>query len=442
MRASGAVALLVAARCFVEAVTFAALAAIAHAGTAGRGALPVLPTVLALFGAGLLLATILREAGTERRSATVLVLTLAASAAWGLSLPMNDPDGLAVLSRVVVFGILGEAFLWRVLTIARGALRWTDARNAAPVSAIAIAIAVIGPWNVDRDAFPALALLIVAVSGLALSLARTTEELALARGTGGGVRASTATGATVVLALVAIAAAALVPSAQDALSAFGTFVGPIAERVLYLLILPFAYLAGILFDMLRPLIKGQFPQLPQALFAQQADDPELLREIQAARPFVFGAFELVIVGIAALIALVLLERMLRERRLGLPIGVTLEREAAEGISLMDTLRSLRPRRRVRRSAPHDDGTRAAALRLLYWRFLALAEGRGAGWREESETPREHVARIGSADASWGAAVPIVAAFEDLRYGELDPDEATLGRARDSLRTLEARPRPS
>jgi hypothetical protein len=194
--------------------------------------------------------------------------------------------------------------------------------------------------------------------------------------------------------------------------------------------------------MLRPLIKGQFPQLPQALFAQQADDPELLREIQAARPFVFGAFELVIVGIAALIALVLLERMLRERRLGLPIGVTLEREAAEGISLMDTLRSLRPRRRVRRSAPHDDGTRAAALRLLYWRFLALAEGRGAGWREESETPREHVARIGSADASWGAAVPIVAAFEDLRYGELDPDEATLGRARDSLRTLEARPRPS
>ena len=442
MRSSGAVALLVGARCFVEAVTFAALAAIAHAGTAGRDPLPVLPTVLALFGAGLLLATILREAGTERRSATVLVITLAASSAWGLTLPMKDPDGLAVLSRIVVFGILGEAFLWRVLTIARGALRWTDARNAAPLAGIAIAVAVIGPWDVDRAPFGVLALLVVAVSGLALSLARTTEELSLARGTGGGVRASTATGATVVLAVVAILAAVLVPFAQDALAAFGTFIGPIVERVLYLLILPFAYLASMLIEALRPLINGQLPQVPQNLFAQQQEDAELLRQIEAARPFVFGTLELVIVGIAALIAVVLLERMLIERRMGLPMGVTLERERAEGISFMDTLRSLRPRRRVHRRPPHDDGTPAAALRLVYWRFLALAEGRGAGWREEAETPREHVSRIGAADATWNEATPIVDAFEALRYGELDPDEAALDHARTSLRALEARPRPA
>lgn len=440
MRASGAVALLVGARCFVEAVTFAALAAIAHAGTAGRDPMPVLPTVLALFGAGLLLATILREAGAERRSATVLVVTLAASAAWGLSLPMRDPDGLAVLSRVVVFGILGEAFLWRVLTIARGALRWTDARNAAPLAAIAIAIAIVGPWNVDRAPFAPLALLVVAISGLALSLARTTEELALARGTRGGVGASTATGATVVLAVIAIVASVLVPSAQDALGSFGALLGPIVERILYLLILPFAYLASALIEALRPLIRGQLPQLPQNPFGQQQTDDDLQRQIEAARPYVFGAFELVIVAIAALIAVVLLERMLVERRMGLPLGVTLEREQAEGISLMDTLRSLRPRRRAHRSPPHDDGTRAAALRVVYWRFLALAEGRGAGWREDAETPREHVTRIGAADPSWSAAAPIVSGFEALRYGELEPDDAVLDRARASLRALEARPR--
>lgn len=442
MRSSGAVALLVGARCFVDAVTFAALASIAHALTAGRDALPVVPTVLALFGAALLLATILREAGTERRSGTILVLALAASAAWGMTLPMRDPDGLAALSRVVVFGILGEAYLWRILTIARGALRWTDARNAAPIAAIAIAVAVIGPWAIDRGPFAPLALLVVAVSGLALSLARTTEELSLARGTGAGVRASTATGATVVLAIVAIVASVLAPAAQDAFLAFGAFAGPIAGRVLYLLILPFAYLAGMLFDALRPFINGQLPQLAPNLFAQQGEDEELLRQIEQARPFVFGAFELVIVGIAALVAILLLERMLRERRLGLPTGVTLEREQAEGISLLDTLRSLRARRRVRRAAPRDDGTRAGALRLVYWRFLALAERHGAGWREENETPREHVKRIGAADVSWHEAAPIVAAFEDLRYGEMEPDDVTLHRARASLRTLEARPRAS
>ena len=440
MRSSGAVALLVGARCFVEAVTFAALAAIAHAGTAGRDPLPVLPTVLALFGAGLLLATVLREAGAERRSATVLVITLAASAAWGLTLPMRDPDGLAVLSRVVIFGIIGEAFLWRVLSVARGALRWSDARNAAPIAAIAIAIAVIGPWNIDRAPFAPLALLVVAVSGLALSLARTTEELALARGTGGGVRASTATGATVVLAVVAIAASVLVPAAQDALSAFGTFIAPIVERILYLLILPFAYLAGLIFDAIKPFIRGQWPQLLPYQSAQQPGDEEMRRQIEAARPYVFGAFELVIVAVAALIAVVLLERMLAERRMGLPMGVTLEREQAEGISFMDTLRSLRPHRRAHRSPPHDDGTRAGALRLVYWRFLALAERRGAGWREDAETPREHIGRIGAADPSWNEAAPIVSAFEALRYGELEPDEAHLDRARSSLRTLEARPR--
>lgn len=442
MRGSGAVALLTAARCFVEAVTFTAIAAVAHAGVAGRDPLPVLQTVLAVFGGALLLAIVLREAGTERRGATVIVITLAASAAWGLSLPMRDPDGLAVLSRIVAFGLIGEALLWRVLSIARGGLRWTDARNAAPLSAVAIAVAVIGPWHVDRAPFAALALLVVAVSGLALSLARTTEELALSRGTGGSVRVSSATSATVVVAIVAIVAAALVPLAQDALSSVGAFLGPIVEQVLLVVILPIALIAGWLIEFLRPMVNGKLPEIPNNSFGQRPEDEELLRQIEASRPYVFGALELVILAFAALVALILLERMLRERRLGLPTGVTLEREHAEGIGLMDTLRALRRRRGVRRSPPRDDGTVAGALRLVYWRFLALAERRGAGWRESAETPREHATRIASADARWRLASPIVAAFEDLRYGGRDPDGDTLAHARRSLEALEEPPRAS
>ena len=442
MRGSGAVALLTAARCFVEAVTFTAVAAIAHAGVAGRDPLPVLQTVLALFGGTLLLATLLREAGTERRSATVIVITLGASAAWGLSLPMRDPDGLAVLSRIVAFGLIGEALLWRVLSIARGALRWTDARNAAPVAAVAIAAAVLGPLPVDRAPFAALALVVVAVSGLALSLARTTEELALSRGSGGAVRISSATSATIVVAAVAIVAAALVPFAQDALTSVGSFLGPIVEQVLLVVIIPLALLAGWLIELLRPLVNGKLPDIPQNPLGQPRDDEELLRQIQASRPYVFGALELVLVGIAALIGFLLLERMLRERRLALPPGVALEREHAEGIGFMDTLRALRPRRGARRPAPRDDGTAAGALRLVYWRFLALAERRGAGWRAGAETPREHASRIATADAGWHAASPIVSAFEDLRYGEREPDADTLIRARRSLESLEAKPRAS
>lgn len=442
MRGSSATALLTVARCFVEAVLFASLAAVAHAGVAGRDPLPVLPTVLGLFGVALLLATILREAGTERRNATVMIVTLAASAAWGLALPMHDPDGLAVLSRIVAFGVLGEAFLWRVLSIARGALRWTDARNAMPLVAGAIAIAAIGPWNVDRAPFAALALLVVAASGLGLSLARTTEELALSSGTMGTVRASTATSATVVLAVVAIIAAILVPVVQDALGAFGTWLAPLFERVLYVVILPFAYIASALIDLIRPFVNGAMPQPPQSPYGQSPEDEELLRQIQQARPYVFGALELFILAFAALIAVILLERMLMERRLALQRGVVLDRERAEGISFMDTLRALRPSRAARRTAPKDDGTRAGALRVVYWRFLALAERRGAGWRDGAETPREHADRIASADATWRAGSPIVSAFEDLRYGEIEPDAGTVERARASLRALEAQPRAS
>ncbi|HZP95770.1 MAG TPA: DUF4129 domain-containing protein [Candidatus Limnocylindria bacterium] len=443
MRPSGAVSLLIVARCFVEAVSFAALAALAHAGTQGRDPLPVLPTTLALFGAALLLVSLVREIGGERRSGTILVVTLAASVAWGLTLPMRDADGFATLSRMVLFGLLGEGYLWRVVSVARGSTRWTDARNAIPLAGLAVTIAVLAPGRIDRAPFAALALLVVAASGLALSLARSTEELALARGTSGKMGTSSATSATVVVGLLAIVTAVFVPTVQDALGAFGAWLGPLATRLLYLLILPFAYVASYLIEVLRPLLaNAKLPERPPLPQTTPEEDLELLRQIDAARPYVFGGLELVIVAIGVLVALVLLERMLRERRMDLPEGVTLEHEYAEGMSLLDSLRALRPVRRAKRRRPRDDGTPAAALRLLYWRFLELAERRGAGWRGSTETPGEHQARIASADPRWGDAAPIVRAFEDLRYGELAPDAAALARSRDALRSLEAAPRAS
>ena len=84
-----------------------------------------------------------------------------------------------------------------------------------------------------------------------------------------------------------------------------------------------------------------------------------------------------------------------------------------------------------------DRIAAAALRVLYWRMLALADRGGHGWRAAAETPAEHQRRIADADARWNLASPIVAAFEDLRYGELEPDAATVVRARDALRAVEA-----
>src|SRR5437773_1432346 len=290
VRASAAVAILIGARCFVEAVAFTMIAALAHVATTGILPLPVVPWTLVLFGVGILLVTIQREVRSERRGTTILVVTLAAGVVWGLALPARDPDGLAVLSRMVAFGLIAEGFLWRNLSIARGAVRWGDSRSALLFAGSCIGLAALASGPIDHGPLAVLALLVVALSGLALSLARTTEELALARGTRGA-----------------------------------------------------------------------------------PDDEELLRQIEQTRPIVFGAVEMFIVLGAALVALFLFDRMLRERRLELPEGVTLERGAAEGFGLGDMLRRLRRQRGVSRRAPRDDGSPSGALRLLYWRFLTLAE---------------------------------------------------------------------
>ena len=443
MRGSAAVAVLIGARCFVEAVAFTTIAAIAHVFTTGIAPLPIVPWTMVLFGVGIVLATIQREVKSERRGTTILVVTLAAGVAWGLILPARDPDGLAVLSRMVAFGLIAEAFLWRNLSIARGAVRWNDSRNALLFAGTCVGLAALASGPIDHGPLALLALLVVALSGLALSLARTTEELALARGTRGGARASSATGVSFVIGVVAILAAAFVPVVQDALSAFGTAIEPAFTRLLYLILLPLGYVAAFIVEFLAPILARFWRRDPVVIEPRTpVDDAELLRQIERTRPLVFGAVELIIVLGAALVALFLFDRMLRERRLELPEGVTLERGTAEGFGLGDMLRRLRPRRAESRRAPRDDGTPSGALRLLYWRFLTLAERAGVGWRQPQETPAEHLARIASEDARWSSGGALVHAFEDLRYGDAVPDGATLENARASLRTLEAARRAS
>ncbi|HET9808397.1 MAG TPA: hypothetical protein VFQ66_01790 [Candidatus Limnocylindria bacterium] len=352
MRGSAAVAVLIGARCFVEAVAFTSIAALAHVFTTGIAPLPIVPWTMVLFGVGLLLATIQREVRSERRGTTIVIVTLAAGVAWGLVLPARDPDGLAVLSRMVAFGLIAEAFLWRNLSIARGAVRWDDSRNALLFAGTCVGLAAIATGPIDHGPLPVLALLVVALSGLALSLARTTEELALARGTRGGARASSATGVSFVIGVVAILAAAFVPTVQDALSALGTAMEPTFTRLLYLILLPLGYLAAFFVELFAALIRlGNFDRMPvlnQVRTPEQ--DEELLRQIEQSRPLVFGAVELIIVVIAALVAVILFDRMLRERRLELPEGVTLERGIAEGFGLGDMLRRLRPHRGAARRA--------------------------------------------------------------------------------------------
>src|SRR5947208_99081 len=83
------------------------------------------------------------------------------------------------------FVIVAEVYLWRVVSLARGAVRWSDARNAVPFGALALAVVSVGPGRVDSTPLVPLALIFVAASAVALSVARSAEELSLTTGTSG-----------------------------------------------------------------------------------------------------------------------------------------------------------------------------------------------------------------------------------------------------------------
>ena len=420
----------------MEAVAFACLLALVHM-TGGLEPLALTPTTLGIVGATLVLVAALRETGSEARGTAVVGATLGAGLLLAVVLPTHPLDAVTWGGRIIVFVIVAEVYLWRVVSLARGAVRWSDARNAVPFGAVALALAAIAPVPVDRTPLVPLALFFVAASAVALSVARSAEELSLTTGTAGPARLSSANSVVFALGVAALLAALAAPAVDQVLRDVGEALAPAWDELIFTLLLPLGYLAALVYAILEPLLRrwSFFSSTPSR--SQPGDDLALLREIERTRPLVVGGFEIIIVIVVILVALVLFERAVRERRLTLPEGAQLERAAASGLTLGATLRSLFPRRSAGRRVPRDDGTPAAAIRLIYWRLLALADRAGRGWREAAETPSEHQRRITGADPRWAAASPIVAAFEDLRYGEQVPDVDTVVRARDALRAVEA-----
>jgi hypothetical protein len=420
----------------MEAVAFACLLALVHM-SGGLEPLALTPTTFGIIGATLVLVAALRETGSEARGTAVVTATLGAGVLLAVILPTHPLDLVTWLGRVIAFVILAEVYLWRVVSLARGAVRWSDARNAVPFGAVALAVAAVAPIPVDRTPLVPLALIFVAASAVALSVARSAEELSLTTGKAGPARLSSANSVVFALGVGALVAALATPVVDQVLRDIGEALSPAFDELIFTLLLPLGYLAALVYALLEPLLRrwSFFSSTPPQV--TPGDDQAILREIERTRPLVVGGFEIVILIVVLLVALVLFERAVRERRLTLPDGAQLERAAASGLTLGATLRSLFPGRTTRRRAPRDDGTPAAALRLIYWRLLALADRTGQGWRAAAETPSEYQRRITGKDARWAAASPIVAAFEDLRYGEQAPDDTTVVRARDALRAVEA-----
>ena len=420
----------------MEGIGFACLLALVHM-SGGLEPLALTPTTLAIIGATLVLVAALRETGSDARGTAVVGTTLGAGVLLAVVLPTSRLDVVMWGGRIIAFVILAEVYLWRVVSLARGAVRWSDARNAVPFGALALALATVAPLPVDRTPLVPLALVFVAASAIALSVARSAEELSLTTGKAGPARLSSANSAVFALGVGALIAALAAPLVDQMLRDLGQALSPAFDEFIFMLLLPLGYLAALVYALLEPILRRVIPTSPPTQAQPGEDELALLREMERTRPIFIGGFELLVAVVVILVALVLFERAVRERRLALPEGAQLERVAASGLTLGATLRSLFPRRQTRRRAPRDDGTPAAALRLIYWRLLALAERAGPGWRAAAETPTEHQRRIVGADPRWAAASPIVAAFEDLRYGERAPDDATVVRAREALRAVEA-----
>ena len=434
------VATLLVGRTIVEAVLFAGLLAAAQVLTNGDRPVPIVTIVLALSGAGIVLASILRDARADRQNTAIAITAMAAAGALGVFYAPPHPDGIMILTRIVLFGILGEAFVWRNLTVARSLVRWSDARNAGFAAIGAMAVVAVLPGQIDRTGLLVAGLVATAATGIGLSVARSAEELSLAgREARGGTGRGTASGTAILLAILSLVGAVIAPYTGELIRRTGETAAPIVGNLLYGVLLALGYVAEFFVNVIRAFLTGaSFPSLRQlARPLSPEEEAEALRQIEATRPFILGAVELVIAAVALIVVIILVDRMARERRQALPEGATLDRESAEGEGIGVFLAGLLPRRTRRPHAPRDDGTPAGALRALYWRYLAGSDASGVAWRGTGETPMEHHARASATDSRHESASALVRAFEDLRYGERDPDPATLDAARRGLAAIEA-----
>src|SRR2546421_2269639 len=208
---SRAFAALLVARVVMEAVGFACLLALVHV-SGGLEPLALTPTALALIGATLVLVAALRETGSEARGTAVVGATLGAGLLLAVVLPTRPLDVVTWGGRIITFVIVAEVYLWRVVSLARGAVRWSDARNAVPFGALTLTLAAVAPIPVDRTPLVPLALIFVATSAVALSVARSAEELSLTPGKAGPARLSSANSVVFALGIAAFVAAGASPA--------------------------------------------------------------------------------------------------------------------------------------------------------------------------------------------------------------------------------------
>ena len=432
------IAALLVARSVVEAVLFAGSLAVAQILTGGTRVIPIVAITLALAGVGIVLASVLRDARADRQNTAIALGAMVAAAALGISYASPHAEGLVILTRLVLFGVLGEAFVWRNLTVARSLVRWSDARNAGFAAIGLTTLVALLPGAIDRTGLVVAGLAATAATGVALSLARSAEELALAgREARGGAGRSTASGTALLLAVLSVIGAILAPYAGELIRQAGDATAPIIERALYGFLLAMGYVAEFFVNAIRALIAHAAPLQIRAPVAPltPAEEAEALRQIETTRPFLVGAIEIVIAAVALLVVVILVDRMARERRETLPDGATLDREPSAGEGVGAFLAGLLPRRSRRSGPPRDDGTPAGALRAMYWHYLARGDANGVTWRSAGETPAEHHRRAVAIAPGHAAAAVLVRAFEDLRYGDRDPDPATIAAARRSLEAL-------
>src|SRR5467141_3824091 len=107
----------------MEAVAFACLLALVHV-SGGLDPLALTPTTLAIVGATLVLVAVLRETGSEARGTAVVGATLGTGVLLAVVLPTHPLDVVTWGGRIIAFVIVAEVYLWRVVSLARGSVRW------------------------------------------------------------------------------------------------------------------------------------------------------------------------------------------------------------------------------------------------------------------------------------------------------------------------------
>jgi len=301
-------AVLMVGRSAIEAVLFAALLAVAQVMLAGDRPVPIIAVALALTGGGIVLASILRDARADRQNVAIALGAMAAAAAFGVSYAAPHPEGVMVLTRVVLFGIIGEAFVWRNLSLARSLLRWSDARNAGFTAIGAVAVVALLPGAIDRSGLVIAGLLAIAATGIALSVARSAEELSLAgREARGSTDRSTASGTVIILAILSVLGAIIAPSTGELLRGLGEGIAPIVGSLLYGVLLAFGYVAELFVNAIRALATGFVLPLPRAPLIpplSPEQEAEQLRQFEASRPYLLGAAEVAIAVVALLLSLI------------------------------------------------------------------------------------------------------------------------------------------